>query len=236
MHNYQKIGILGGIGPDSTGDFFLRIIALFQHRLGASFTSDFPGIKVECITYPHKNEAKSEYVAIKMQAMCRGCQTLEAAGVDFIMIPCNSAYNHIRQMRDSVTIDVLSIIEETAREIMRLGLSKVLLLVTEYAIKNNLYFPLEIVGVEAVIPNQEQHNLVMEAIKNVFAGKRLPQDRQNLTEIIRPHKFKNGIHGAILGCTELALALEADRVDNVVLFDTLKILAEATFKRSAGLT
>ncbi len=236
MHNYQKIGILGGMGPDSTGDFFLRIIALFQHRMGANFTSDFPAITVESITFPHKNEAKSEYEVIKRQAMCQGCQTLETAGVDFIVIPCNSAHNYIRQMRDSVKIDVLSIIEETAQEIVRQGLSKVLLLATEYTIKNNLYFPLKNVGVDAVIPNQDQQNLVMDAIKNIFAGKRLPQDRKNLAEIIRAHKFTTGIQGAILGCTELPLALEGDREDEFVLFDTLKILAESTFKRSAGLT
>jgi aspartate/glutamate racemase len=92
------------------------------------------------------------------------------------------------------------------------------------------------VGVDAVIPTQDQQNLVMDTIKNIFAGKRLLQDRKNLAEIIRAHKFETGIQGAILGCTELPLALEGDREDEVVLFDTLKILAESTFKRSAGLT
>ncbi|UCE04328.1 MAG: amino acid racemase [bacterium] len=235
MHSYQKIGILGGMGPDSTGDFFLKIISLFQNGMGANFTSDFPAITVESITFPHKNEAKSKYEETKMRAICRGCQTLEMAGVDFIVVPCNSAHHYINQMRDSVKIDVLSIIEETAKNILSKGLSKVLLLATEYTIKNNLYSPLKNMGVEAVIPNQGQQNLVMEAIKNVFAGKRLPEDRENLAKIIFTHKCEDGIEGAILGCTELPLALEDETVDEVLLFDTLKILASSTFKRSVGL-
>lgn len=236
MHRYQKIGILGGMGPDSTGQFFLRVIALFQNRSGANFTSDFPGITIESITFPRMREAKSNYEAIKMHAMIKGCQTLEVAGVDFIVIPCNSAHNYIYEMRESVKINVLSIIEETVKEIVGQGLSKVLLLAIEYTIENNLYFPLKDVGVDVVIPNQDQQNLLMETIKNVFAGKRLPEDRKNLVEIIRTQKYENGIQGAILGCTELPLALDGDRVDEVVLFDTLDILAVSTFKRSAGLT
>lgn len=234
MHNYQKIGILGGMGPDSTGDFFLRIIALFQNRLGANFTSDFPGITVESITFPHKNEAKSEYEETKMRAICKGCHTLEMAGVDFIVIPCNSAHKYIDQMRESVKIDVLSIIEETAKEIVREGLSKVLLLATEYTIKNQLYFPLKDKGIDAIIPNQDQQYLVMESIKNVFAGKRLHEDGKYLSEIILSHKRENGIQGAILGCTELPLAIKGDSIDDIVLFDTLKILAESAFKRSTN--
>jgi aspartate racemase len=202
MHNYQKIGILGSMIPDSTSDFFFRIIALFQSRLRANFASDFPGINIESITFPHKNEAKSEYEEIKMQAICHSCQILETAGVDFIVISCNSAHHYIHQMRDSVNIDVLSIIEETAQEIVRRGLVKVLMIATEYTIKNNLSFPMKNVGVEAVIPDQDQQNLVMDVIKNVFAGKRSPQDRKNLAEIIRSHKFKNGIYRAKLGCTD----------------------------------
>lgn len=236
MHNYQKIGILGGMGPDSTGDFFLRVIALFQNILGANFTSDFPGITVESITFPHKSEAKSQYEQAKMIAMCKGCQTLEMANVDFIVIPCNSAHHYIRQMRESVKIKVLSIIEETANQIVSQDLSKVLLLATEYTINNQLYFPLKDMGVDVVIPNQDQQNMVMDAIKNVFAGKRLSEDRKKLIEIIRFHKDENRIQGAILGCTELPLALEGGRVDEVILFDTLKILAESAFKRSAGLS
>jgi len=235
MHNYQKIGILGGMGPDSTGDFFLRVIALFQNNLGANFTSDFPGITVESITFPHKAEAKSEYENTKMLAMCKGCQILEMAGADFIVIPCNSAHNYIHQMREAVKIDVLSIIEETAKNIVNKGISKVLLLATGYTINNNLYSLLNTMGVDVVIPDQDQQSLVMEAIKNVFAGSRLQKDKENLTEIIFSHKRENGIQGAILGCTELPLALENGKADDVLLIDTLTILAESTFKRSVGL-
>jgi len=235
MHNYKKIGIIGGMGPDSTGDFFLRIISLFQNRLGANFTSDFPAITVESITFPHKDEAKSQYEDTKMRAMCKGCQNLEMVGVDFIVIPCNSAHNYINEMRESVNIDVLSIIEETAKNIVSKALSKVLLLATEYTIKNNLYSPLKDMGVYVVIPNVKQQNLVMEAIKNVFAGRRLPEDGENLSDIILTHERQNRIEGAILGCTELPLALEGDSVDDILLFDTLKILAESTFKRSGGI-
>ena len=84
--------------------------------MGASFTSDFPWITVESITFPHKNEAKFEYEEIKMYVMGKGCQILEKADVDFIVIPCNSAHNFIHQMREWVKIDVLSIIEETAKK------------------------------------------------------------------------------------------------------------------------
>jgi len=164
MHNYQKIGILGGMGADSTGDFFLKVVALFQNRLGANFTSDFPGITVESITFPHKNEAKSEYEETKMGAMCKGCQILEMAGVDFIVIPCNSAHNYINQMRESVKIDVLSIIEETAKDIVSKGVLRVLLLATEYTIKNKLYSPVKDMGVDVIIPNQEQQILVMKGV------------------------------------------------------------------------
>lgn len=64
---------------------------------------------------------------------------LEAAGADFLVMPCNSLHVHISALRASVDIPILSIIEETARFLRQSNSKKVGIISTNITQRQNLY-------------------------------------------------------------------------------------------------
>jgi len=229
MNKYKKIGILGGMGPLPTAELYLRIIRLFQVKLNAKFDSDFPEFVINSITtqgvlIPKVNEKKL------LRKLISGCKSLEKSKVDFIVIPCNSAHKYIETMRKSVKIPIISIIEETIKQIIKKRILKVLILGTAYSIKNRLFQKILLCkNIKFEIPHEKQQKKITRIIMNIQAGQNNNSDKENLTEII--NLYKDNIDGVILGCTELPLIVDNDDV-TIPIFDTIDVLANSAYNYS----
>ena len=118
---YKKIGILGGMGPEATAELYLKIIKIFQDKFGAKYDSDYPEIMIYNLPLPDVVEKIDQSSKIK-EMLVKGVQKLESWGVDFIAIPCNTVNFFLPEMRTAVSIPILSILEETAKEVNKLEL------------------------------------------------------------------------------------------------------------------
>ena len=155
-------------------------------------------------------------------------QRLEKAGADFIVMPCNSLHVFIKQIRGSVNVPVLSIVEETVKFLRRENMNKVGIVSTSATIKNKLYenaFAEN--GIEYVAPSELQQARMGKFILNLVLGQQKNRDREELITIINEFDGK-GLDCVILACTDLQLLIPSHK--NLKIFDTMKILADATVR------
>lgn len=226
MPNYKKIGILGGMGPEATADFYLRIIRLFQKKYGSVYDSDFPEIFIVNLPIPDVVENPNEENKVR-EMLINAVKKLEKSGADFIVIPCNTVTYYISEMKNAVSIPIINIIKETANEVLKSGIKKVGLLGTEMTIKSNIYANV-LKDIQVLTLNEIEQKETTKIILNILAGKKSRKDKKKLIEFIQ--KLKDlGAGKVILGCTELPLAIKG----NIDAFDTLDILAKSTVERAA---
>jgi len=225
---YKKIGVLG-MGPQATADYFLRVIRLFQKKLKAKCDSDFPEFIINSIPLAYREELN----IINEEAMIvvRGCKLLELAGADFITIACNTVHRHIVEMRSSVKIPIISIIEETVRQISLNKVENVLIMGSKVTRDSKIYnMELDKSGIKYTLLNDEDEDIITNVVLNVVRGIHGEKDTNDLIMII--NKYPN-VGGVILGCTELPIVLKAEDTP-IPVFDTLDILAESAFKVSTN--
>ena len=150
----------------------------------------------------------------------KAIKKLKDAGSDFIVIPCNTAFNYI-DIND-FDIPILSIIDETKKEIENY---KIGILATETTIKNKLY--------NGIFSDKSDIKKITKIIMNILSGKKLNSDKEILKSIINKLKQK-GAEAIVLGCTDLPLLISQKDV-NIKLFDSLEILAKATINFSKNI-
>lgn len=226
MSSYRTIGILGGMGPEATAELYLRIIRLFQRESGAVLDEDFPEILI--ISLPLPDVVKTHADDVRIRTMLVGAaQRLVAAGAELIAIPCNTVMRHQEQLRRSVNIPILNIIDETTGEIRRQGYLRVGLLATDSTVREGLYAT-ALPGASLIVPSEQRQEQVTQSILNIMAGKKRGSDVRRLNGIIEEFK-RQGAEKVILGCTELPLLLR-DCADAI---DSLAVLARRTYESAA---
>jgi aspartate racemase len=230
----RKLGILGGMGPEATASLYLNIIARCQRELGAKYNSDFPPIIINSCPVPDGRMWKGFDKAEVEDFLRVNIKTLERTGVDFIVIPCNSVHYFLPVMRKAVNIPVLSIVEETAKEIKKTGLSKVLLLATEFTIYQGIYEqPLAEREITLIKPSRTQQRLLEKIIIRTESGQRSNSDRGTVVDIINDLRKTAGIQGVVAGCTEIPLLIQQIDIP-VQLFDTIDVLAASSYALIRG--
>lgn len=228
----KVIGVLGGMGPESTADFYKKMILQCQQQYGAQYDQDYPEIFIYNLPIPDIVEGLTD--PEKTTAMLiQGVKKLEAIGVDVIAMPCNTAHYFYPYMAQAISVPFICIFLATAKKIKNLGYSKVALLgTTTTCTYKSFDDDFERNNIDIIYPEQIDQEILTDIILNVLAGKKEQQDIQHLIYIINKLK-KAGAQGAILACTDLPIILTQSNID-IPLFDTTNILAEATIGYALG--
>ena len=222
----KTVGIIGGLGPETTAEFYLDVIFSCQKK---SKTSR-PAIIIASVPLPYKIEEdlimKNEGAERCIPFLVNEAKRLEKADADFIVMPCNSLHVFIKEIRDAVDIPVLSIIEETVKFLKKNNLNKVGIVSTSATIKNKLYenaFAKNKIGYET--PDDFQQAKMGKFILNLVTGMQNNKDREELIQIIDDFTKKN-VDCVVLACTDLQLLIPQHQ--KLKIFDTMKILADTT--------
>jgi len=224
--NKKIIGILGGMGPESTAMFYQSVIQQCQKQYGAQYDEDYPEIFIYNLPIPNVVEGIKKPSKI-LPILIKGIRKLEYIGVDFIVIPCNTVQYFYDNLRKSISVPLLNIVEETAKKIKSKSYKRVGLLATITTIENKIYERiLTKFEIETIVP--EEQNKVTKIILNILAGKKLESDKLELMKIIG-NMEQSGAEAVILGCTDIP-ALLTQKDINIELFDSNEVLAEATVK------
>ncbi len=222
----KTLGIIGGLGPETTSEFYLNIV-FASYKQNKEFR---PGIIISSVPMPYKIEeeviTKNEGSERLIPFLVTEAKRLEAAGADFLVMPCNSLHVFINEIRNSVNIPVLSIIEETTKFLKKNNYNMVGVVSTSATIKNKLYenaFKENNIAYET--PNDFEQAKMGKIILNLINGQQNNGDREELIKIISDFEKKN-VDCVVLACTDLQLLIPEH--PTLKIFDTMRIFADIT--------
>ena len=224
----KSVGIIGGLGPETSAEFYLELVFGCQKI----DTNCRPLIMMSNVPLPFALERdfikSNKGIERFIPYLVTEAQRLEKTGVDFLVMPCNSLHIFIEQIRESVKIPVLSILEETVEHIKTNRFRKIGLISTSATIKNKIYEnTFAQAGIEFIVPDELQRAEMDKIILRLIEGIHLNKDRNIIHQVIESLK-QEGADAIALACTDLQLLLPSD--DEVKVFDTMKILANATIE------
>lgn len=229
----KVVGVLGGMGPEATVDFFAKVVA----STPAQKDQDHLRIIIDNNPkIPERTEAILTTNKSCFLMLLETAKNLEKAGADFIVIPCNTAHYLYEELVREISVPILHIMREVAHTVVaslpeckRLGL-----LATEGTVASNLYQKeFQKARVEVIVPAPQRQSEVMDAILKIKAGHAKDSARKQIIEVGNL-LIKRGAQALVLGCTDIPLVVNAGDFP-VPVFDSTQILAEATvrFARSA---
>jgi len=223
--NEVILGIFGGMGPEATADLYKQILDITPAETDQEH---IPTIIFSNPQVPDRMESIANGGDLIKPYLRFSVRKLESAGASFIAIPCNTVHYFYDYMQKSVDIPIIHMIRETAIEVADKypDIKKVGLLATTGTIKSGLYNnELEAKGFEVLSPADSiEVNMVMKAVYGI-KSKTDPQLNEDLLAIAGNHLYERGAEVIVLGCTEIPLAYNPDRVDLPVVNAT-RVLAE----------
>lgn len=226
----KVVGVLGGMGPLATADFYTKLVRLTPARI------DQDHLRVIIHSNP---KIPDRTAGLRGQGpdptphLVATARALERAGAEVIAIPCNSAHAYLDQIRQSVRVPVLDIMEEVAAAVTALAPRPraVGLLATPGTIRARLYHrALASRGIDVIAPATAEEAEVLAAIKAVKAGDLGPAVRERVRAAAAA-LVRRGAGAIVLGCTELPLVMNSQDTPVPVL-DGTGLLAAAAVREA----
>jgi aspartate racemase len=220
------IGILGGMGPAATADFYTKLVSLTPGRTD----QDHPKVVIWADpTVPDRTLALTEQGPDPTPWLLRGARVLREAGATLIAIPCNTAHAFLPPIASELGLPVVHMIDQVAQHIRDSypEVTNVGLLATTGTVRAELYQHwLSGYGIEVLVPDPDvQSQLVMPAIRAVKGGDHGPAVTDKLVRAAE-HLVDRGAQIVVAGCTEIPLGLPTQAAP-CRLIDPATVLAGA---------
>jgi aspartate racemase len=222
----KTLGIVGGIAPESTIEYYRSIIALYRSRRS---DGSYPALIINSIDMQKMlGMIGAGELAGVAQYLLDEVRKLASAGADFGLFASNTPHIVFDAIRRESPIPLLSIVESACRAATALGMKKVGLIGTRFTMQGTFYpevFSRHAVGL--VVPDAADQEYVHDKyMGELVSGVYLPETRDGLVAVVERLKQREGIDGLILGGTELPLILRGAAVTGVPWLDTTRIHAE----------
>jgi aspartate racemase len=231
MKQIKVIGILGGMGPAATAELYSRLIRLCQVRYNSVQDKDYPKIMIYSLAPSGSDESGVANEEVLESEFIDGIHRLAVSGCEFVILPCNTAHYFLTKLKQHIAVPILSMTDETIKQVQRSGVKLVGILASEDAYRKEVYLKkLRDLGINVVLPTEVEKKKITRVILHVMSGKQDSSDKKILLTIIKRMKEK-GAKGVIIGCTELPLVIKSKECP-IKAFDTVDILAEATLKEA----
>ena len=223
------LGIVGGLGPESTIDYYRRILEAWRRESPSSSPSiiiDSLDVDRGLRLVEHDRPALVEYLAASVSR-------LAAAGADFAAMAANTPHVVFDELVARSAIPMVSIVEACADEAARRGLRRLALLGTRFTMEGAFY-PAVFArrGIAIVAPNDEERRWIHDRyIGQLLRGVFLDETRDGVIAVVERLRREQEIDGVILGGTELTLLLSEPVVADLPALDTTALHVAAIVSR-----
>jgi aspartate racemase len=234
----KTVGIIGGVGPESTMEYYRLIIAAYRDQHSGTSVPpvnndaqdpgarSYPSIIINSVDLTkllrwiraNELEAFTDYLAGEIERLAR-------AGADFGALASNTPHLVFDELRRRSPIPLISIVDSTCDAAQALGLKRVGLFGTRFTMQARFYPDVfSKAGITIVVPQEEEQAYIhekymQELLNNIF----LPETRQRLLAIVERMKAQDNVEALILGGTELPLILRDPECHGIPVLDTTKM-------------
>lgn len=221
------LGIIGGVGPESTLDYYRTIIALYRERVS---DGSYPPLMINSIDLKKVTDfvfckdvaGLTSYLAAEIRKLAR-------AEAQFGLIAANTPHLAFEEIAAQSAIPLLSIVETTCAAAAARKLKKIGLFGTRFTMRGSFYPKVfSNAGIELVIPDPDDQEFIHDKYMNELVnGIFRDETRERLLAIVDRLKQGAGIDAVILAGTELPLILRAPEHNGVPLLNTTLVHCQA---------
>ena len=217
----NKIGILGGMGPQAS----IRLCDLIINKTIEKFpnlkSGDFPEIVLDSIPVPDFISSKRNFKKTKVLLQNR-VKKMNVFKVNTFCIACNTAHLFLPDLINLTNGRFVSIVDEVTKECISKGFLRVGLFASPNSIRCNLYKIIEDTRV-LITPSKEIIKRLDEFIRLTINGKITSSQKNEFNNLCRTFFQDNRLDVLILGCTELPLIFKKSK--SIKVIDTIELLA-----------
>ena len=225
---HKKIGIIGGLSPESTVSYYLHITRTYVERFGDYGYPEIIIYSVNLENY-HRWRCEDRWDLI-VEDLVAAANNLHRAGADFGLIATNTMHKVFNLVEDATGLSLINLIDATAEKAQEMGLKNLGLLGTQYTMSDGFYHDrIAQSGLSLTVPQIEDQLVIHRIIvEELVRGQILEGSKTEYVRIINK-LIEKGVEGIILGCTEIPLLVKQDD-SNVPLLDTAIIHADAALE------
>jgi aspartate racemase len=223
----KTVGIIGGVGPESTVDYYRLIIAEYQKQQP---DGSYPPIIINSIDLKKMvSHMEDNDLAAVTASLADEVGKLARAGADFGVLASNTPHVVFDELSRRSTIPLISIVVATCEVAKSSNLKKLGLIGSVFTMRARFYPEVfSRAGIDVIVPTPDEQSFIHEKymgelVKGVF----LPETRDALLKIVQRLREQQGIQGLILGGTELPLILRDVPDPGIPFLDTAQIHAKA---------
>jgi len=225
----KTVGLVGGLGPESTVDYYRRILATWE----AGAPGSAPSILIHSLDVQEGIRLVTHDRAGLLSYLLDSLHRLAGGGADFAALLANTAHVVFDELAERSPLPLVSIVEACAAEADRRGHKRLGLLGTRFTMEARFYpdvFGRRGIGVVSPEP-AEQDWLHERYIGQLLQGEFRDDTREGVTGLIARLRDRERVDGVILGGTELPLLLRDDRIADLPTLDTTVLHVEAIVAR-----
>src|ERR1700675_479751 len=198
----RTLGIIGGTGPETTIEYYRRLIAFYRERspegrAPSLVINSIDSKKLVDLVTANELTQMADYLAAEVERLAR-------AGAGLALIAANTPHLVFDAVQSRSPIPMLSIVTATCEAAAMAGLRRLALFGTRFTMQAAFFpeiFKSRRIGI--VVPNEaEQAYIHDKYMSELFVGIILPETRERLLEIVQTMKAREDVDGLILGGTE----------------------------------
>ena len=225
------VGIIGGIGPESTIEYYRLIISSFleQEKRG-----NYPQIIINSINMKKMLDLIGNNMLAEVTEYLSGeIRKLASAGADFTVLASNTPHVVFDKIREKSPIPMISIVEAACKKAKDMGLNRVGLFGTGFTMQGGFYSAVfSRQHIEIIVPDEKDQDYIHKKyMDELVKGIILDETRKGLEQIIEKLRRSHEIEGLILGGTELPLILKETKDQDLPFLDTTQIHVENIMKK-----
>lgn len=223
----KTVGIIGGIGPESTVEYYRLIIQAYREQ---KQDGSYPPIIINSIDLKKMlGMIEANELAGVTEYLVAEVQKLAKAGADFGALAANTPHVVFDEVQRQSPIPLISIVEATCDAAKALTLKRLGLFGIRFTMHGRFYpEAFSQAGMEIVLPAPDEQDYIHEHyLSELVSGIFLPETRKHLLAIADRLRRENGIEGLILGGTELPLILRDNTAAGMPFLDTTQIHVRA---------
>lgn len=222
----RRIGIVGGLGPEPTIEYYRTIIHTTRKRRDKKDAPEIIIVSLNLQDFIQMFESGQKSIIIGW--LTQAVHDLHGAGADFAIIAAVTPHIFFDEIVRLSPIPLLSVVEETCNVIKKVGLKRIGLFGTKFTMQSDFYQRVFSEShISVFVPTKEDQLVIHgKLIEELQFGVVIDETRNKLLSIVKKMIKIHSIQGLILGCTELPLILPGEAF-GIPFFNSTKIHAES---------